>query len=260
MKKNNISPGFSIIPKGDCPCIWMDAGLVNFKLCNLNFQCETCPFNMAMEACYGDKTLEDKSAPILKETFDSAVPSGLWRFRLDTSLYMSSCHTWMRPMGTGNVRIGLDHFIIALLGGVDRVVLPPNGKEIKHGAPIAEIFKGKHLFTVISPVDGKITKVNEQLISLPGVILQDPVSGGYLCELETTDMNKAIRVCKTGKQLLRWYYHEIEWVEKRVSNVLDMNRAALGETAFDGGRVAPLSDILPDDVYRSVVSGLLGSA
>jgi len=260
MKKNNSSPGFSVIPKEDSPCIWMDAGLVNFKLCDREFKCDTCPFNQAMEVCYGGKALAPRNTgQMLKENFDSAVPSGLWRFRLDTSLYMSSCHTWMRPMGINNVRIGLDDFIIAMLGGVDRVVLPPDGKEIKNGDPIAEIFKGRHVFTVISPVDGKITRVNEQLVAHPGLVIQEPTAGGYLCEIKTTDMNKAIRVCKTGKQLLRWYYHEIDWVEKRVSNALDMNRAALGETAFDGGMVAPLSEILPDNVYREVVSGLLGS-
>lgn len=259
MKKENTNLGFSVIPKGDSPCIWMDAGLVNFKLCDRGFQCNTCPFNKAMEASYGNDTLKQKKlTPIQQENFDSSVPAELWRFRLDTSLYISSSHTWMKPIGINNIRIGLDDFIIALLGGIDRIVLPPNGKEIKNGEPIAEIFKGKHIFTVISPVKGKITTVNERLIKLPGLMSQEPTTGGYLCEMETTEIDKAISTCKTGKQLLSWYEHEINWAETRMTNVLDINKAALGETAFDGGILAPLSKILPDDIYLNVVSGLLG--
>ena len=42
MKPNAI---YSIIPDGDKKCIWMDAGVTGFKLCDLNFKCDTCEFN-----------------------------------------------------------------------------------------------------------------------------------------------------------------------------------------------------------------------
>ncbi len=261
MKGTDSNPGFSVIPKGEKTCVWMDAGLVNFKLCDLDFQCDKCPFNRAMEASYGSKALNGgETAPVLHERFESAVPSGLWRFRLDTSLYMNAFHTWIRPMGMRNVRIGLDDFVVSMLGGVDRVVLPNVGKQVKRGSPVAEVLQGKRVFSVLAPVTGKVTGVNRRLLKYPGLLVQEPIIGGYLCEIEASDLDQALRVCKTGKALLRWYYHEIEWVERRVTEALDMDRSVLGETAFDGGTVAPFSEILPDPVYRDVVSGLLGTA
>lgn len=35
-------------PAGALPCVWMSAGLVAYKLCDRNFECEGCPFDLAM--------------------------------------------------------------------------------------------------------------------------------------------------------------------------------------------------------------------
>jgi hypothetical protein len=33
---------------GILPCVWMSAGLVSFKLCDREGECESCPFDRAM--------------------------------------------------------------------------------------------------------------------------------------------------------------------------------------------------------------------
>ncbi len=45
---NNSSQGLRVIPANEKKCIWMESGAVTFKLCNNNYQCNTCPFDMAM--------------------------------------------------------------------------------------------------------------------------------------------------------------------------------------------------------------------
>lgn len=35
-------------PQGVLPCVWMSAGLVSFKLCDREGECEGCPFDRAM--------------------------------------------------------------------------------------------------------------------------------------------------------------------------------------------------------------------
>ena len=40
--------GMKIIPGGERKCIWMDAGVVSYKLCNNQFQCNLCDFDRAM--------------------------------------------------------------------------------------------------------------------------------------------------------------------------------------------------------------------
>ncbi|MCK5220719.1 MAG: hypothetical protein KAR14_04000, partial [Candidatus Aminicenantes bacterium] len=45
---NNSSQGLRVIPANEKKCIWMESGAVTFKLCNNNYQCNTCQFDMAM--------------------------------------------------------------------------------------------------------------------------------------------------------------------------------------------------------------------
>ncbi len=40
--------GMKIIPSGERKCIWMDAGVVSYKLCTSQFQCSICEFDRAM--------------------------------------------------------------------------------------------------------------------------------------------------------------------------------------------------------------------
>lgn len=40
--------GMKVIPTGERKCIWMDAGVVSYKLCTNQFQCNLCDFDRAM--------------------------------------------------------------------------------------------------------------------------------------------------------------------------------------------------------------------
>jgi glycine cleavage system H lipoate-binding protein len=40
--------GMKVIPMGERKCIWMDAGVVSYKLCTNHYQCNTCEFDLAM--------------------------------------------------------------------------------------------------------------------------------------------------------------------------------------------------------------------
>jgi glycine cleavage system H lipoate-binding protein len=41
-------PGMKVIPVGERKCIWMDAGVVSYKLCTSQFHCTVCEFDRAM--------------------------------------------------------------------------------------------------------------------------------------------------------------------------------------------------------------------
>jgi hypothetical protein len=39
----------SVIPQGELRCVWMDAGVTGFKLCDQEFRCESCEFNNSVQ-------------------------------------------------------------------------------------------------------------------------------------------------------------------------------------------------------------------
>lgn len=49
-------------PPGALPCVWMSAGLVSFKLCDREGECEGCPFDRAMREPHG-RPVRHRRAP-----------------------------------------------------------------------------------------------------------------------------------------------------------------------------------------------------
>lgn len=47
-KKANVS-GFPTVPRGEDKCIWMEAQVIDYKLCNNHYSCYTCAFDKAMK-------------------------------------------------------------------------------------------------------------------------------------------------------------------------------------------------------------------
>jgi hypothetical protein len=50
------------VNEGNKPCIWMEAGVIDFKICNKNFDCENCELDQAMTAAATDNLARRKAA------------------------------------------------------------------------------------------------------------------------------------------------------------------------------------------------------
>lgn len=40
---------YPLIPEEERKCLWMTTGFISYKLCDRNYQCETCPFDQAIK-------------------------------------------------------------------------------------------------------------------------------------------------------------------------------------------------------------------
>jgi len=49
MKEKSQMSGFKAVPNGEEKCIWMEAGVIDYKLCNYYYNCHACPFDKAMK-------------------------------------------------------------------------------------------------------------------------------------------------------------------------------------------------------------------
>ena len=54
--KRNI-PGYYL---SEDKCVWMRAGVINFRLCDYDYDCYNCPFDQAMMTAMGDKIAPDQ--------------------------------------------------------------------------------------------------------------------------------------------------------------------------------------------------------
>ena len=58
MKEKSKMSAFKAVPNGEEKCIWMEAGVIDYKLCNYYYDCAACPFDRAM------KQTADKNAAL----------------------------------------------------------------------------------------------------------------------------------------------------------------------------------------------------
>jgi glycine cleavage system H protein len=91
---------------------------------------------------------------------------------------------------SGNLaRVGVTDFVQQSLSDIMFFTPPAVGAEIEQFGEAGTIESGKAVFEVISPVSGKITAVNENLITAPELINQNPYEKGWIAELELSDLS-----------------------------------------------------------------------
>jgi glycine cleavage system H protein len=85
-------------------------------------------------------------------------------------------------------RVGLTDYAQKVLSDIMFFTPPSVGAEIDQFGELGSVESGKAVFEVISPVSGKVTAVNEDLLAAPELINESPFEKGWVAELELTDI------------------------------------------------------------------------
>ena len=89
-------------------------------------------------------------------------------------------HEWIRDKGNGLYEIGLSDYAQNELGDIVYVNLPQSGDELKAGASFADIESVKAVSDILSPLNGTVKEVNEDVISAPDLINKAPYSSWFI--------------------------------------------------------------------------------
>ena len=92
-------------------------------------------------------------------------------------------HEWVKIEGT-KVTLGITDHAQSELGDITFIEFPEIGNEIKVSDSIATVESVKAVSEIYAPVSGKITEVNEGLVSSPETVNQSPYDKGWLCRIE----------------------------------------------------------------------------
>ncbi|GMY09518.1 glycine cleavage system H protein 2, mitochondrial-like [Fagus crenata] len=116
-----------------------------------------------------------------------------YRFRAFSSvvkdLKYADSHEWAKVDGN-SATIGITDHAQDHLGDVVYVELPEVGKSISQGSGFGAVESVKATSDVYSPVSGKVTEVNEELNSSPGLINASPYENGWIIKVEMSDKDE----------------------------------------------------------------------
>jgi glycine cleavage system H protein len=241
--------GSSLLPPGALPCVWMTAGLVSYKLCDREYDCEHCPLDAALR---GVELPPDQPA-------DRGETRPVeWEFR--PGRRYSPSHCWVLNIGEGRARCGLDVFGAHLLRHVTAVVLPTPESRLQRGRAAFWLQDDAGLIPLKSPVSGPVLSVNRQAQADPGLIATSPYDDGWLLEVRCPDDGKSRKGLLTADQMLQHTARQVTRLEDRIvrSSAQD---DAVGPTLPDGGELmTELRKILGPDRYRRIVLSLLSGS
>jgi glycine cleavage system H protein len=167
-------------------------------------------------------------------------------FQLRPNLRYHPGHTWALRESPTLVRVGIDDFAARLMGKVDGIVLPKPGQWVRQGQKIFAVLRSGSKAELVSPVEGEITQVNEQVAQKPEVLTTNPYGEGWLMNVVSPDAETNFRNL-LGGNLAR------HWLAEAASRIHSKIPAPAGAVAQDGGLAVPdLSAQLPNQEWASL--------
>lgn len=99
-------------------------------------------------------------------------------------------HTWVKVSGK-KATIGITDYAQEALGDIVYIDLPEVDAPVEADSVLAEIESTKSTSSVISPVTGTVTEVNEDLSEAPEIMNEDPYGKGWIAVISMTDESEA---------------------------------------------------------------------
>jgi glycine cleavage system H protein len=264
---------FHVIPEGDKPCIWMELGVVAYKICDRDFNCDTCPLDIGLRGLARTPATPEmarKKDPFPdsetdrggKRSADSLKLSHLSRmvkFYGEDDRYFHPKHTWIQVETPNCAYVGIDNIVATVLGSIDDVSLPAVGQRVRRGEACCQVIQGARAFSILSPISGRVMRANEELHGFPDKLILDSLGRGWLFSVKPDDLEEDLKYCRAGEAVFPWYLKELEWLDSILANSLKRSQELLGQTMHDGGELSRnLQELLPPEEYRRLVLSFIG--
>lgn len=159
-------------------------------------------------------------------------PEPVWvaGYQLPEDLHYHPGHTWARVRGD-RVVVGVDDFSTKLIGRATDVGLPSVGSWQEQGAAAFRVRSNGRTAELLSPVDGEVVAVNEDLRDDPAACSDDPYGRGWLLMIKPSKLAANLRGLLSGGLARLWTEDAREQLEMRLM-------ALSGSVLQDGGEPA----------------------
>jgi glycine cleavage system H protein len=153
-------------------------------------------------------------------------------------------HTWVKAEGS-SLKVGLDDLAQRILPWTVAVELPPAGRMVKEGEPVATLSCGERQVQVAAPTSGRIVAVNPEGMREPTLAKSENYGSGWLFAIEPE--GKEWKTLPAGERARNWLRAEGE----RLNRFYEVQ---LGMAAADGGELVGPPDTLLNDAQWKALS------
>ncbi len=156
-------------------------------------------------------------------------------FEIPKGYFFHLGHSWANNEGRQNARVGLDSFAANLLGKVDRIEVAGLNRWVRQGQRIATITSGDLSIDLVSPLEGVVISVNQDVIKDPNLAVKDPYKDGWIAVIKAPEIEINLKNLVQGGMVLPWMQNSL----RRLTAVTAQFGPAMAQ---DGG--LPVSGLL----------------
>lgn len=233
----------------ELPCVWVSAGVLSYRPCDREYECEGCPLYQALRG--GDARAVAASDTMALATGLAGVedPAGRYLAELGAgcTLHLDRAYNaeglWLASEPSGEIDIGLDDYTLRLLQPVDDVVLPRPGVWLTHMAPCAWVNRGRLAIALHCPLAGEVVEVHQRP-DLKAPRNADGAEARWWFRINPHESVAAAAGLYRGEALLSWFLGRVQAVREQVSAVVTPQAGITGPTLNDGGIPAQNLDMV----------------
>jgi glycine cleavage system H protein len=227
-------------------CVWMEAGILSYLLCDREFDCDHCPLDEAMRSHFS--TAGRKAAT--DDVSESPGPTGAGGSRT----YFTADHLQVRLLDGGTARLSIEPGLARILPPVKSVVLPHAGQGITPDSFSCWLILDGGTLPLKLPVGGTVTAVNPRLAEQPHRVNGPDDGEGWLFEFTPDDRPAFRRAFLRSSEAEARYVADLDTFRRLAMECLHPEAARAGHTLPDGGRIVDdLSTMIGPVKYLEIV-------
>jgi len=189
-------------------------------------------------------------------TLATARPAGVhgaptpW-FRLPEGFFYHQGHSWAAADGPDVFRVGIDDFAQRLIGRPSAVELPRVGEQIRQGEPGWKLRVDAESVPLLSPLEGEVVDVNEEVLKSPALVNADPYGRGWLMKVRVPRAAGNLKNLLSGRLAAAWMEDTVDALRRAMP-------APAAATLQDGGEpITGIAQVLSRDRWTEIAADLL---
>lgn len=227
-------------------CVWMEAGILSYLLCDREFDCDHCPLDEAMRSHFSSAAKKAVAAEHEEPPAGAGHPT--------SRAYFTPDHLQVTILDDGGCRLSVEPGLAGILPPVKSVVLPHNGQRLTPDAFSCWLILEGGTLPLKMPVGGTVTEVNRTLAEHPHRVNGTDGGDGWLFDFTPDDRNAFRRAFLKPAEVGPRYLADRDLFRRLAMECLHPAGGGVGRTLQDGGRlVDDLSSMIGPVKYLEIV-------
>ena len=167
-------------------------------------------------------------------------------FDIPRDYFFHPGHTWALDEGRQNARIGLDSFAANMFGSADRIEIAGLNRWVRQGQKLWSVTFDGQTVDMLSPVEGVLISINQNVLKDPSLALKDPYKEGWVCMVKSPELSTNTKNLVQGPMVA-------PWMQGTLARLSSMTAPSAGLMQDGGQPVSGLLRKVDPELQRRIV-------